>query len=69
MVAGTDPTFHFTQGKAKTLIDNSLKFAASGTTPAGVPQTGLYFALSCYYEDMESATVDAVRALFDNSYS
>lgn len=57
---GTDPSYHFNQGKAKTLIDNSIKFAAAGTTPAGVPQTGLYFALSCYYEDEESAKVEAV---------
>ncbi|KAF2877573.1 hypothetical protein BDV95DRAFT_480741 [Massariosphaeria phaeospora] len=65
LIAGTDPTFHFDQGKAKTLIDNSIKFAVAGTTPAGVPQTGLYFALSCYYDDEESAAVAALSYFGD----
>ncbi|KAF2796668.1 hypothetical protein K505DRAFT_237150, partial [Melanomma pulvis-pyrius CBS 109.77] len=48
------------QALEDTLIDNSIKFAAAGTTPAGVPQTGLYYALSCYYESEESAKVEAL---------
>lgn len=65
ILIGTDPSYHFSQGKAKTLIDNSIQFAAAGTTPAGVPQTGLYFALSCYYEDEESAKVEALSYFGD----
>ncbi|KAF2676428.1 hypothetical protein K458DRAFT_437312 [Lentithecium fluviatile CBS 122367] len=65
ILIGTDPSYHFNQGKAKTLIDNSIKFAAAGTTPAGVPQTGLYFALSCYYEDEDSAKVEALSYFGD----
>ncbi|KAF2264060.1 hypothetical protein CC78DRAFT_253952 [Lojkania enalia] len=65
ILIGTDPSYHFSQGKAKTLIDNSIKFAASGTTPTGEPQTGLYFSLSCYYEDEESAKVEALSYFGD----
>jgi hypothetical protein len=68
---GTDPSFHFGRDGAKTLIDNSLKFAAAGKTPAGVPQTGLYFSLSCYYEDVDSSPVAAVSGslAIPNEYS
>ncbi|KAF2727637.1 hypothetical protein EJ04DRAFT_478718 [Polyplosphaeria fusca] len=65
ILIGTDPSFHFSREGAKTLIDNSLKFAAAGTTPAGVPQTGLYFSLSCYYEDEESSAVSALSYFGD----
>ncbi|KAF2188621.1 hypothetical protein K469DRAFT_565724 [Zopfia rhizophila CBS 207.26] len=65
ILIGTDPTFHFTQGKAKTLIDNSIKFAAAGTTPAGVPQTGLYFSLSCYYDREDSSKVEPLSYFGD----
>lgn len=60
VLIGTDPTYHFSRDGAQTLIDNSIKFAAAGTTPAGVHQTGLYFALSCYYQNEDSANVKAV---------
>jgi cysteine-rich repeat protein len=56
VLIGTDPTFHSSsEPGAVTLIDNSIKFAASG---AG--GTGLYFALSCYYANVDSANVDAL---------
>jgi cysteine-rich repeat protein len=62
---GTDPSYHFGTGGAQTLIDNSIKFVASGKTPGGVDQTGLYFALSCYYDSIDSSTVDALSAFGD----
>ncbi|OCK79323.1 hypothetical protein K432DRAFT_426610 [Lepidopterella palustris CBS 459.81] len=65
IVIGTDPSFHFGTGKAQTLIDNSINFAAAGKTSAGVPQTGLYLALSCYYNDVDSAKVDALSYFGD----
>lgn len=57
VLIGTDPTLHQSRPGAVTLIDNSIKFAASGAT------TGLYFALSCYYNDVDIATVDALSAI------
>ncbi len=55
IVIGTDPTFHSdAQPGAVTLIDNSIRFAAAGSG------TGLYFALSCYYTAVDTATVDAL---------
>ncbi|KAF2113257.1 hypothetical protein BDV96DRAFT_601437 [Lophiotrema nucula] len=65
ILIGTDPSFHFGQGKAKTLIDNSLAFAVAGKNPAGVPQTGLYFALSCFWHSVDSAKVDALSLIGD----
>jgi len=65
ILIGTDPSFHFSQGKAKTLIDNSIKFAAAGTTPSGEHQTGLYFALSCYYESDATSKVEALSLFGD----
>ncbi len=56
ILIGTDPTLHSGgQPGAVTLIDNSIRFAASGSGG-----TGLYFSLSCYYTDDASATVDAL---------
>jgi cysteine-rich repeat protein len=58
---GTDPTFHSGRPGATTLIDNSIRFAAAGVSPStGLFQTGLYFALSCYYQDVDSQKVDAL---------
>lgn len=55
ILIGTDPTLHSgAQPGAVTLIDNSVRFAASGS------ETGLYFSLSCYWSNTESATVDAL---------
>jgi len=55
IVIGTDPTYHSgRQPGAVTLIDNSVRFAASGSG------TGLYFALSCYYHDAKTASVDVL---------
>ncbi|KAN0107877.1 hypothetical protein V8E51_007619 [Hyaloscypha variabilis] len=67
VLIGTDPTFHDDVGKAgaTTLIDNAIKFAASGTTSTGQSQTGLYFALSCYYQSVDNATVDALSYFGD----
>jgi cysteine-rich repeat protein len=65
ILIGTDTSFHFAQGGAKTLIDNSVNFAAAGKDTAGNSLTGLYFALSCYYDSVESATVDALSRIGD----
>lgn len=66
VVIGTDPTFHFSaQPGAKVLIDNSIKFAASGKSLAGAQQTGLYYALSCYYNDVDSAKVESLSYFGD----
>ncbi len=48
-----------------TLIDNAIRFAASGVSSTGQSQTGLYFALSCYYQDVANATVDALSYFGD----
>jgi hypothetical protein len=48
-----------------TLIDNAIRFAASGVSPTGQSLTGLYFALSCYYQDVDTATVDALSYFGD----
>jgi cysteine-rich repeat protein len=39
------------------LIDDAIKFAAAGVSPTGQSQTGLYFALSHYYDTVDNATV------------
>lgn len=55
ILIGTDPTFHSSsQPGALTLIDDAVSFSASGNG------TGLYFALSCYYDSVDSATVDSL---------
>ncbi|KKY31522.1 hypothetical protein UCDDA912_g08534 [Diaporthe ampelina] len=55
ILIGTDPTFHSSsQPGALTLIDDAILFSASGNG------TGLYFALSCYYDSVDSATVDSL---------
>ncbi|KAF7909357.1 uncharacterized protein EAF01_003075 [Botrytis porri] len=66
VVIGTDPTFHFSaQPGAKVLIDNSIKFAASAKSLAGSQQTGLYYALSCYYNNVDSAKVESLSYFGD----
>ncbi|KAF7922065.1 uncharacterized protein EAE98_008276 [Botrytis deweyae] len=66
VVIGTDPTFHFSaQPGAKVLIDNSIKFAASAKSLAGTQQTGLYYALSCYYNNVDSAKVESLSYFGD----
>lgn len=55
ILIGTDPGFHSSsRDGAITLIDDAIQFAASGNG------TGLYFALSCYYDSVDSATVDSL---------
>lgn len=55
ILIGTDPTYHSsTQPGALTLIDDSVKFVASGNG------TGLYFSLSCYYDSETESTVDSL---------
>lgn len=55
ILIGTDPTFHSSSRPgALTLIDDAVLFSASGNG------TGLYFALSCYYDSVDSATVDSL---------
>ncbi|KAK3062788.1 hypothetical protein LTS18_003347, partial [Coniosporium uncinatum] len=57
-LTGTDPSFHAAgQPGAVTLMENSIRFAASGKSTTGADQTGLYFALSCYYDVADSAVV------------
>ncbi|KAF2489494.1 hypothetical protein BU16DRAFT_496288 [Lophium mytilinum] len=65
ILIGTDPSFHFAHPGAKTLIDNSIKFVAAGKSTSNTTETGLYFALSCYYESVDSAKVDALSVLGD----
>lgn len=59
ILIGTDPTYHDGRTGAVTLIQNSIKFAAAGAS------TGLYFALSCYYNDVDVAPVDALSVFGD----
>ncbi|PSR79859.1 hypothetical protein BD289DRAFT_340589, partial [Coniella lustricola] len=55
ILIGTDPGYHSSsRDGALTLIDNGIRFAASGNG------TGLYFALSCYYDAVDAATVDSL---------
>ncbi|ROW15634.1 hypothetical protein VPNG_02054 [Cytospora leucostoma] len=55
ILIGTDPSFHASSRPgALTLIDDGVEFAAAGNG------TGLYFALSCYYDAVASSTVDAL---------
>lgn len=55
ILIGTDPSYHSeTRPGALTLISNGVAFAASGSG------TGLYFALSCYYDSVDSATVTSL---------
>lgn len=55
ILIGTDPSFHASSRPgALTLIDNAVKFSASGNG------TGLYFALSCYYDSVAASTVEAL---------
>lgn len=55
ILIGTDPGYHSSSRPgAITLMDDGVKFAASGNG------TGLYFALSCYYDAVDSATVDSL---------
>jgi cysteine-rich repeat protein len=42
------------------LINNSIKFAASGKSLSGASNTGLYFSLSQYYDNTLVATVEAL---------
>lgn len=58
VLVGTDPSNHCCSGTsglgAATLIDNSITFAAAGVDPDGVGQTGLYMAMSYYYDNPTS---------------
>lgn len=55
ILIGTDPGYHSeSRPGAITLINRAVQFAASGNG------TGLYFALSCYYDAVDAATVDAL---------
>lgn len=56
ILIGTDPTYHASsRSGAINLIDDAIKFAASG--PIG---TGLYFSLSCYYDSVNITTIKAL---------
>lgn len=55
ILIGTDPGFHSSsRDGAITLMNDGVQFAASGNG------TGLYFALSCYYDAVDSATVGSL---------
>lgn len=55
ILIGTDPSFHASSRPgALTLIDDAVQFSASGNG------TGLYFALSCYYDSVAASTVEAL---------
>lgn len=55
IIVGTDPSYHSqTEPGAITLIDDGVRFAASGNG------TGLYFSLSCYYESVAFASVTSL---------
>jgi cysteine-rich repeat protein len=58
---GTDPSNHFSgEPGAGVLIDNAIKFAASGKTSSGASSTGLYFALAHYYEGVDSGAITSL---------
>ncbi|KJR87431.1 uncharacterized protein SPSK_01382 [Sporothrix schenckii 1099-18] len=69
IVMGTDTTYHAsTRPGAVALMNDGIRFAASGgtedqTTHRPHPATGLYFSLSCYYDDQPFSTVDALTPL------
>lgn len=58
ILIGTDPGYHATvdpiAAGAMQLIDDGVNFATAGNG------TGLYFAVSCYYETASEATIDAL---------
>lgn len=55
ILIGTDPGYHSSsRDGAITLMNDGIEFAASGNG------TGLYFALSCYYDAVNYATVDSL---------
>ncbi|OIW26438.1 hypothetical protein CONLIGDRAFT_706721 [Coniochaeta ligniaria NRRL 30616] len=56
ILIGTDPTYHSaSRSGAIDLIDDSIRFAASGSKG-----TGLYFSLSCYYDSGDITTIDSL---------
>ena len=55
-MSGADQSNH---GKT-VLIDNSINFAVASKTPSGQQQTGLYFSLSQYYDQIAVSNVDAL---------
>lgn len=60
ILIGTDPGFHASSRKgAITLMNDAVQFSAAGNG------TGLYFALSCYYDAVDSATVDSLSEFGD----
>lgn len=62
ILIGTDPGYHSSSRPgALTLIDDAVQFAASGNG------TGLYFSLSCYYDAVDTATVDSLSYFGDIS--
>lgn len=55
ILIGTDPSFHAGDYEgAVSLIRGGLNFAASGN------ETGLYFSLSCYYQNVEKEIVSVL---------
>lgn len=65
MEPGGDPTNHFDfVPGAKVLEDNAIKFAASGKSTTGASLTGLYFALSQYYDTIAGPTTVTTLSYF-----
>ena len=55
ILIGTDPTYHSsTRPGAKALMTDSVKFAGLGNG------TGMYMAMSCYYQAQERANVESL---------
>ncbi|KAI9856610.1 MAG: hypothetical protein M1813_008870 [Trichoglossum hirsutum] len=58
---GTDPSNHFGgEPGAGVLIDNAIKFAASGKTNSGATATGFYMALAHYYDGVDTGTITSL---------
>ncbi|KAH0544766.1 hypothetical protein FGG08_001133 [Glutinoglossum americanum] len=61
ILIGTDPSNHFgSEPGAGVLIDNAIKFAASGKTPTGATSTGFYMALAHYYDGVDTGTITSL---------
>jgi hypothetical protein len=59
--SGTDPSNHFSaQPGAGVLIDNAIKFAASGQSSAGGISTGFYMALAHYYDSVDTGNLSSL---------
>ena len=65
MKLGGDPVNHLSNNGAGILISSAVRFAAEGHLSQET--TGLYLALSRCFNDVDSATVEAVRRVFQRT--